>query len=70
MSVEQDEILTSAEAAQALKVSAEQLSSLLEAHEIPGRKLDGEWRTTRRALTHYVDGMGMSCCEPGTKGCC
>jgi hypothetical protein len=77
-----EEILTLEEAAQFLKVDAHVIGSLLEAEELPGRLIGGQWRTTKRALISYVDsvpiqvacctpaeGMEGACCQPGT-GCC
>ena len=46
------------------------------ASEIPGRIIDGSWRTTRRALVSFVDGVSLqaACCPPGGAcgpgGCC
>lgn len=66
-----NEILTAAEAAHLLKVSPETVIDLLKTSEIAGRKIGGEWRTTRRALLLFIDGLsegGGMCCPPGM--CC
>lgn len=72
------DILTAEEAAKLLTVDTEVVVHLLEAAEIPGRIIDGSWRTTRRAVASFVDGVPlqasiccgpMGCCPPG-KGCC
>ena len=64
------EILTVAEAAGLLKVAPEIVLRLLQTNDLPGRKLEGEWRTTKRALVSFVDGvpLQMTCCVP--EGCC
>ncbi len=68
------DILTVDEAAQALRVEPEIVIHLLEASEIPGRLIEGSWRTTRRALASFVDGVPLqaSCCSPYSCGpmCC
>ena len=71
-----EKILSTEEAAQFMGVSVETMSNLLESQEVPGRLLDGKWRTTGRALLNYVDGgsdmNGCCCCPPDAdgKGCC
>lgn len=72
-----DEILTIDEAALYLKVKTDLISQLLESGDVPGRKVGGEWRTTRRALASFVDGVpmgGACCCVPvqaeAADGCC
>lgn len=72
-----DEILTIDEAAHYLKVNVDLVGQLLESGEVPGRKVGGEWRTTRRALASFVDGVplgGACCCVPveteSSAGCC
>ena len=72
-----EEILTVDEAAQFLKVKAELVNQLLESGEVHGRKIGGEWRTTRRAVASFVDGVPLSgncCCVPAeataTDNCC
>ena len=73
------EILTVEEAAQVLKVAPEVVRNLLLKNEIPGRNIDGEWRTTKRALVSFVDGapLQMACCpsevccsNDAGRGCC
>ena len=63
-----DDILTIDEAATVLKVTPDVISDLLECGEVPGRQIGGQWRTTKRALIGYVDGMpygdSCCCCEP------
>ncbi len=62
-----DEILTVEEAAQYLKVKAALMSQLLENGEVSGKKIGGEWRTTRRALASFIEGVplgGNCCCVP------
>jgi excisionase family DNA binding protein len=65
-----DEILTVDEAAAMLKVDATVVTDLLVSNELPGRHIGGQWRTTRRALVSYVDGVPLQamCCAPGE--CC
>ena len=62
-----DEVLTVEEAAQALKVSPDIVTGLLEEGDLPGRQIDGDWRTTQRALVSYVDSVPIQmgcCCAP------
>ena len=65
-----DEILTIDEAAALLKVAPAIVADLLVSSELAGRHIGGEWRTTKRALISYVDGvpLQMECCPPGM--CC
>ena len=65
-----DEILTVEEAACLLKIAPETVLGLLMASDLAGRNIGGEWRTTKRALVGFVDGIGLStsCCGPGM--CC
>lgn len=66
-----NEILTADEAAQLLQVTPETVVDLLKSSELPGRKVGGQWRTTKRALVHFIDGLsegGSMCCPPGM--CC
>ncbi|MCC6697340.1 MAG: helix-turn-helix domain-containing protein [Candidatus Hydrogenedentes bacterium] len=71
-----EDILSLEEAAHYLKVKAELLSPFLESGELAGRKIGGEWRTTRRAIASFVDGAPLSgsCCVPvemqQESGCC
>ncbi len=65
------EILTADEAASLLQVAPETVIDLLKASELAGRKVGGEWRTTRRALVNFIDGLSEgegTCCPPGM--CC
>jgi hypothetical protein len=75
-------VLTLQEAALFLKVRPETVVALLESQEIAGRLLDGDWRTTQRAVLYFVDGgvgttnccvpmdaSGKPCCS-GEPGCC
>jgi hypothetical protein len=74
------EILTLDEAAALLKVAPEIVLNLLLTSEIPGRSIGGEWRTTKRALVSFIDGVPLQmgccgpdmCCTPGAsgRGCC
>ncbi|MBI5093739.1 MAG: helix-turn-helix domain-containing protein [Candidatus Hydrogenedentes bacterium] len=61
-----DEILTVEEAAALLKSSPDVVLSLLMSSELAGRNIGGDWRTTRRALVSFVDGvpLQMACCTP------
>jgi len=65
-----DEILTVEEAARLLKVTPEVVSGLLKSSDLVGRTIGGEWRTTKRALMSFVDGvpLQMACCPP--EMCC
>lgn len=67
MTIVSDEVLTIEEAAEALKVTADVVTGLLEDGDLPGRPIGGEWRTTKRALVSYVDGVPLQmgcCCAP------
>lgn len=65
-----DEILTVDEAAGLLKIAPQQVLDLLMSADLAGRNIGGEWRTTKRALVTFVDGIGATsgCCGPGM--CC
>lgn len=65
-----DDILTIDEAARYLKVSPEIVADLLKSSDLVGRTIGGEWRTTKRALLSFVDGVSLqgACCPPGM--CC
>ena len=66
-----DKVLTLEEAAKFLKVAPEAIADLLESGELPGRQIAGKWRTTKRAVISFVDGVPlqpMVCCTPTT--CC
>lgn len=78
-----NEILTVEEAAALLKAPVDTVASLMESGELPGRQIAGYWRTTKRALVSYVEGVPLQmmcctpemCCPPGTgtsgaSGCC
>ena len=72
-----EDILGLEEAAHYLKVKAELLGQFLDSGELAGRKIGGEWRTTRRALASFIDGVPMTwncCCMPAEmeqdSGCC
>ncbi|MBI2433501.1 MAG: hypothetical protein HYV26_11585 [Candidatus Hydrogenedentes bacterium] len=68
------DILTVEEAARTLQVEPAIIVQLLESSELPGRLVAGTWRTTRRALTSFVDGVPLQavCCTPMSCGpmCC
>jgi excisionase family DNA binding protein len=66
-----DKIFTPKEAAKCLKVASETVIELLESGDLPGRQIGGEWRTTRRAIMSFVDGVPLQqtvCCTPTV--CC
>lgn len=69
-----EQVLTLDEAAELLKVSPELVQEYLNKGELAGRKLDGEWRTTSRAVINFVDGLSnhMMCCttSDGKTVCC
>ena len=72
-----EDILSLEEAAHYLKVKAELLNPFLDSGELAGRKIGGEWWTTRRALASFIDGVpltGNCCCMPveteQSSGCC
>ena len=52
--IEELEVLTLEEAADLLRVDAEQVAKLAESGEIPGRKLGEEWRFTRTRLLDWL----------------
>lgn len=60
-----DEILTLEEAAALLKIGPDVINDLFVCGEIPGRKIGGQWRTTKRALINYID-----CIPYGSECCC
>ncbi|NUM52357.1 MAG: helix-turn-helix domain-containing protein [Candidatus Hydrogenedentes bacterium] len=75
------DILTVDEAAAILQVPHEVVLNLLVTSELPGRNLGGgQWRTTRRALISFIDGVPIQagccgsemCCSAaaGGRGCC
>ena len=70
----QDLVLTLEEAAELMKVAPGLVERHLESGELAGRKLDGEWRTTSRAVLEFVDGLSarMACCTTadGKTVCC
>ena len=51
-----DEVLTVEEAAAFLKVCHMTVRKLLKNGELPGRRVGKQWRLTKRALLHYIDG--------------
>ena len=69
-----ESVLTLDEAAEMLKVSPEAVEKYLSDGEMAGRQLEGEWRTTSRAVMEFVDGLSsqMTCCttEDGKTVCC
>ncbi len=73
-----DDILTVDEAAGLLKVTPDLVLNLLQSSELAGRNIGGEWRTTRRALVSFVDGVPIQagccpqemCCGTSAAGCC
>jgi hypothetical protein len=66
----QDEILTQEEAEALLRVAPDALAPFIESGELVGRNIAGAWRTTRRAVICFVEGvpLDISFCEPGD--CC
>jgi excisionase family DNA binding protein len=50
----QDAVLNLAEAADLLRVPENELQSLAESGEIPGRQIGSEWRFSRQALLHWL----------------
>ena len=52
-----DEILTVEQAAEFLKLSPQTVWAMLKSGDLPGRQVGRKWRTTRRALLHYIDGL-------------
>lgn len=73
-----DRVLTLKGAAKMLGVTSDTVETLLESGQLSGRQIEGEWRTTRRAILFFIDGgVGSAvCCPPGcgstegAKGCC
>ena len=73
-----DKVLTLKGAAKLLRVTSDTVETLLESGQLAGRQIEGEWRTTRRAVLFYIDGGAgrADCCPPGcgaaegAKGCC
>ncbi|PZS38302.1 MAG: hypothetical protein DLM62_14455 [Pseudonocardiales bacterium] len=51
----QDAVLNLAEAADLLRVPDNDLQSLAESGEIPGRQIGSEWRFSRQALLRWLD---------------
>ena len=52
----EEEVVTLDEAATFLRVEAPALAELAERGKVPGRKLGGEWRFSRRALLDWLAG--------------
>ena len=52
--IEDLEVLTLEEAADLLRIHAEQVTQLAESGDIPGRKLGDEWRFTRTRLLDWL----------------
>jgi excisionase family DNA binding protein len=52
--IEDLEVLTLEEAADLLRIDAEQVTQLAESGDIPGRKLGDEWRFTRTRLLDWL----------------
>ncbi|MGH3550237.1 MAG: helix-turn-helix domain-containing protein [Pseudonocardiaceae bacterium] len=50
----QDAVLNLTEAADLLRVPENDLQSLAESGEIPGRRIGSEWRFSRQALLHWL----------------
>ena len=68
-------VLSVKAAAKFAGVSTEAIQRLLESRELAGRQIDGQWRTTQRAVLHYIDGgigssVGCCCPAPGEGGGC
>lgn len=66
-------VLSVKAAAKFAGVSTDAIQRLLESRELAGRQIDGQWRTTRRAVLHYIDGgigtsAGCCCPAPGAGG--
>ena len=53
-----DEILTIEDAAKFLKLSPATVRQFLKNGVIPGRQVGRKWRTTKRGLLNYIDGLG------------
>lgn len=51
-----DAVLDLAEAADLLRVPQNDLQALAESGEIPGRRINGEWRFSRQALLRWLGG--------------
>jgi len=52
--IEELEVMTLGEAAQLLRIDADELTKLAESGEVPGRKLGDDWRFTRTALLNWL----------------
>ena len=69
-----EKILTIDDAAALLQITSDTVQTLLESGQMAGRQIEGEWRTTRRAVVYFVDGgvgEGACCPAPGARtGCC
>ena len=52
---DEHDVLTLKEAAEYLRVSVSQFFRLLKERQIPGRKVGGHWRFSRRQLLAYVE---------------
>ncbi len=55
-----EKVLTLAEAAKLLRVSASKVRALAEAHELPGRKIGDEWRFLKSVLLEWLRGKPSS----------
>jgi hypothetical protein len=52
---EPEEVLTAGETAAWLKLGEEAVIAAAEARELPGRRIAGEWRFSRRAILTWLD---------------
>lgn len=55
MAEEFPELLTVAQAARFLQMTEWQVNRLLNAGALPGRKIGGRWRLSRRQIVEYVE---------------
>jgi excisionase family DNA binding protein len=55
-----DKVLTLAEAAKLLRVSVPKARALAEAHQLPGRKIDNDWRFLKSVIVEWLRGKPSS----------
>ncbi|MHB1508074.1 MAG: helix-turn-helix domain-containing protein [Acidimicrobiales bacterium] len=62
-----DEVITSAELADMLKLGEAAVMERVAAGELPGRRFGDQWRFSRRAVLGWLDGSDAERAGPGFK---
>lgn len=63
-----NDILSVADLADALKMTPSEALTLFENGEIPGRRIGNRWYLTRRQLIHYIEGGNAAPPKPAADG--